>query len=459
MSSQKNKMSYTTKYVVLACSFLLAVNTLLSIVLMTQDREAMRVLIHERMLAAANTAAASIDGDVLASITSADARSNAENYQEVMGTLRLFLYHMDMKYVYAIKHLGSKNFVFIADPDPIDPGKFGEQVVYTEALYRASQGTPSVDETPFTDRWGDFYSAYAPVYDSEGNLAGIIGVDYDAHWYEDRIAINTASIMVITVFSLLIGSAIIIFITGRFRKKIKSLYGELADLSSEMVSLNKELSANVNLQKKSSSTWGSGDTTDLLVNASSFDALGDKIRQTRKDVKEYVSFIREQDYVDPLTGVGNKTAYLEYAKDVDAHMGDESMNYSAIVLDINNLRSVNDKYGLKIGDQMIVDLSTLLLRVFDAKTIFRFGSGDFIIIMENVTPNGLSKAIEDLHGKIAVFNACEKTYEAHLSISLGSAVFDPEKDHHCDDVVKRATKELSQNKASYYQQNGDRRKR
>lgn len=459
MSSQKKKMSYTTKYVILACSFLLVVNTVLSIVLMAQDKESMRVLIRERMLASAKTAAASIDGDVLASITHEDAKNNSENYQEVMATLRLFFYHLDMKYIYAIKYLGGKNFVFIADPDPIDPGKYGEQVVYTDALYRASQGTASVDETPFSDRWGDFYSAYSPIYDSEGNLAGIIGVDYDARWYEDRIAINTASIMVITVFSLLLGAAIIIFITSRFRKKIKALYGELADLSSEMDSLNKELASNASLQKKASAAPSWNGEKTLSSSSSSFDALGDKIRQTRKDVKEYVSFIREQDYVDPLTGVGNKMAYLEFAKDLNLRVGDQNLSYVALLFDVHNLRTVNDAYGLNAGDHLIVDASTLLLRVFDSKNVFRIGSGDFIVIMENVTQNEVNKALEDLHGKIAVFNACEKSYASTLSLLSGTACFDPQKDHQLADVVKRATNDLSKNKAQYYQQNGDRRKK
>ena len=451
-------MANTTKYVFIACTFLLSVNILLGIVLMAQDKESMTTLIRERMLDAAKAAAASMNGDLLASITAEDSKNKTPAFREVMKTLNLFLYSMDMKYIYTIKHLGGKNFVFIADSDPIDPGVFGEPVVCTDALYAASQGAPSVDETPFTDRWGDFYSAYCPVYDSKGNLAAIVGVDYDAQWYEDRIAMNTASILIITVFSMLIGATIIMVITTRFRKRIKTLYRELAELSGEMDSLNREMATNAPLQKTSNAAQSAGKNAQDFGASGSFDALGDKIRQARKDMKEYVSYIREQDYVDPLTGIGNKTAYLAYAKDLDLRVGDETLDYTLILFDVNNLRNANDVHGLKAGDLLIIDTSTLLLRVFDPKCIFRIGSNDFIVIMENATPNGVNKALTSLHDEIAVFNACEKAYDMTLSVTSGTAVFDPKEDHCCGDVVKKATKELSKNKAEFYK-NSDRRQR
>ncbi|MBR6478607.1 MAG: diguanylate cyclase [Lachnospiraceae bacterium] len=460
MNLSKKKMTYTTKYVFIACFFLLTVNILLGIVLMTQDKESMTILIRERMLDAAKAAGATLDGDLLASITADDAKNKTENFREVMRTLNLYLYSMDMKYIYTIKYLGGRNFVFIADSDPIDPGLYGEPVVCTEALYNASQGIAGVDETPFTDRWGDFYSAYCPVYDSNGDLAAIVGVDYDAQWYEDRIAMNTASILIITVFSLLIGATIIIFITNRFRRKIKSLYRELAELSSEMDSLNKEMATNTPLQKSSNAgSESGGQVPEEFTTSGSFDALGDKIRQARKDMKEYVTYIREQDYVDPLTGIGNKTAYLDYAKDLDLRVGDEALDYTILLFDVNNLREANDNHGLKAGDLLIIDTSTLLLRVFDPKCIFRIGSDDFIVIMENTTPNGINRALEALHGEVAVFNACERTYDTNLSLTNGIASFDPKQDHCCADVLKRATKNLSSSKAEFYKNNGDRRKR
>ena len=34
----------------------------------------------------------------------------------------------------------------------------------------------AVDKEPYGDRWGRFYSAYTPVYDSTGHIGGIVAV-------------------------------------------------------------------------------------------------------------------------------------------------------------------------------------------------------------------------------------------------------------------------------------------
>ena len=46
-------------------------------------------------------------------------------------------------------------------------------LVYTDALYEASKGYAAADNKQYEDAWGTFYSAYSPVFDSDGKVAGI----------------------------------------------------------------------------------------------------------------------------------------------------------------------------------------------------------------------------------------------------------------------------------------------
>ena len=457
MSKTKKKMSYTTKYLLIACTFLLTVSILLGIVLTMQSKLAMTVLIRSRMLDASNTAAAFLDGDLLKSITAVDEEDNTENYQTVMKTLTMFHENMDMAYIYTVKSLGGKNFVFVVDSDPIDPGKFGEPIVYSDALYQASQGVAAVDSRPISDRWGSFYSAFTPVFDSEGNVAGIVGVDYDSQWFEDQIAMNTASILIISVLSLLVASFIILLITNRFRRKINALSAELSSLSEEVEALNREMASPEEF-KSDRAHWQAQIPNSDASSSSSFDALGDKIRQARQHVKQYVSYVREQDFTDSLTGVGNKRAYLDLVREMDHKIKEGSAAFTLVLFDVNSLRFANDEYGLTIGDQMITDTATLLLRVFDPEFIFRIGSDEFVLLMENMLPEDLKEDFETLENELRRFNEKEKTYEMTLSFTRGVASLDPEQDHSCSEVFKKATKDLSKNKAAYYRTEGDRRK-
>ncbi len=57
----------------------------------------------------------------------------------------------------------------------------GEIYPQLNALIRqAFEGDMVFDDVPYTDRWGSWVSAYTPLYDSSGNVEGILGVDFPA---------------------------------------------------------------------------------------------------------------------------------------------------------------------------------------------------------------------------------------------------------------------------------------
>lgn len=457
MRKQKTKLNYATKYLLIACVFLLAVNLVLGIVLTSQSKKAMTTLIRDQMLVTANTAAAMLDGDLLGSITADDMKANSENFQTVLRDLHLFQDHMNMKYIYAVKHVDGKNFVFIADPDPIDPGKFGEPVVYTDALFQASQGTAAVDDHPFQDRWGSFYSAYSPVFDSAGNIAGIVCVDYESSWFEDWTAMHTFSILISCVISLLIASTLIIIGTNHLRKRIRILSEEITALSEEVDMFNKEMSQPSGASSQSKQ-WKPESQEEESIGPNTFEVLGDKIRQAHRDVKQYASYVRELDYTDPLTGIGNKTAFVELARDIDLKIADGIASFSILIFDVNNIKLANDEYGLAVGDQMIIDMATVLLRVFAPESIFRIGSDEFIVVTQDEANADLTRSFQKLDKELEAFNDKEKNYQITLSYAKGLASFDAEKDKTCNDAFKRASKDLSKYKSDYYRQEGDRRK-
>ncbi len=447
MSKGKKRISTATKYLVLACTFLLAINLVLGIVLTSQSKKGMTALLQSKMLDAANIAAASMDGDLMASISSQDAQTGSENFQKVLSSLRLFLDHMDMKYIYAVKHVSGQSFVFLADPDPIDPGQFGEPIVYTKALEKASQGIASVDENPFSDRWGKFYSAYSPVYDSEGKLVCIIGVDYDAAWFEDMIAMHTASILIICTLSVLIGAFIVLLISNRFQRRFRILSDELSSLSDEVNALNKEMAPPEEFHAKPSRQPAEAEE-DSPSHVGTFDALENKIKQTRQDMRQYASYVHEQDFTDPLTGVGNKMAYQELTRDMDLKIADGVADFCIAMFDVDGLRQINDEYGLNAGDQVIFDTATILLQAFRPETIFRIGSDEFIVLAQDFTAKDLEHSLNVIETAQRKENSQKDATKQTPSLAKGVAFFDAKQDHTCNDVLKRANKMLKQNKAT-----------
>lgn len=221
----KNVLSNPTVSVTIVAIFMLALNAILGFILIEQSSNSMKILIQNRMLDISTTAADMLNGDELEKLKAED-KGTAE-YQKVNDTLAYFQRNIELNYIYCIQKVGEKEFAFSVDPTIEDPGEFGSPIVYTDALYMASLGHPAVDEEAYTDAWGKFYSAYSPVFDSAGNVAGIVAVDFSAQWYDDQIARQKNTIAGCMTISLLLCIFLVLMFTRKLRQRVKEMTGEL----------------------------------------------------------------------------------------------------------------------------------------------------------------------------------------------------------------------------------------
>ena len=228
-----------SKYLIYVCAVLILFNVFLGLLLTRQSSKAMRSLINGHMLDLSNTAAAMIDGDQLEKLHAEDL--NSPEYQYVLKMLTYFQDNIELEYIYCIKDMGNKEFVFSVDPTEEDPGEFGEPIVYTDALYQASLGIPSVDDTPYEDKWGRFYSAYTPVFNSRNEVAGIVAVDFSVNWYENQIKkqmkITVMVIAAAALFSIIIAAAI----AKQYHDSMSHVFVEMNDLSEGIETLIQEV--------------------------------------------------------------------------------------------------------------------------------------------------------------------------------------------------------------------------
>ena len=164
--------------------------------------------IQQRMIDIANCASGSVDGDSLKRITKNEVGS--AGYHKINNTLTIFLNNIEAEYIYAVRIDENGNFIIVIDPSMNSIQEFGIPIEPTKALISASNGIAAVDDQPTTDEWGSFYSVYSPVFASNGDIAGIIGVDFEKDWYERQL--NQQNGMIIA--SSLIILAIILPIIG-----------------------------------------------------------------------------------------------------------------------------------------------------------------------------------------------------------------------------------------------------
>ncbi len=202
--------------VIVLVTVLVAANAFLGYSLAKEAQRAMTEQIQSRMLDLARSSAALLDGDRIETITAADMSIPA--YKQAYKTLEAFQDNMDVTYIYLIRNNGGESYQYIVDPAD-DPAEYGEAPVYTKAMSDAAKGAPSIELDAVEDRWGRFYTAYCPVFDSKGNVAGIVGVDFEAEWYESHAANLDRMAIINTIASLILALVAVVLVAKMTRSE------------------------------------------------------------------------------------------------------------------------------------------------------------------------------------------------------------------------------------------------
>ncbi|MBO4425827.1 MAG: response regulator [Clostridiales bacterium] len=221
------KSRLSTKVILMVEAIILITGILFCSIAIYISRIGIRKAVQQRMLDIANCAANSISGDALASIDD-DAVGSAE-YNKIYDELTIFRDNVELEYVYVLRE-DAAAFIFVLDTDPDEPAAYGDIAKSTDALNLAGRGTAAVDEEPYTDKWGEFYSAYSPVRDSSGNIVGIVVVDFAADWFENQISDQTTEIvisyLIILILSQIVAALLAFFVVRPYVRAQGKLFEE-----------------------------------------------------------------------------------------------------------------------------------------------------------------------------------------------------------------------------------------
>lgn len=449
------RFGFTARAVALACVLLLVVNLALGYALVSQSMAVIKSLINERMLDVSNTAAAMIDGDAYEALSAED--EGTEAYQAVYDTLAIFRDNIDLEYVYGVRAVGEREFVFTIDPSFGTPGAFGQEIGYTDALYAASKGEPAVDEVPYEDEWGRFYSAYSPIFNSAGDVVGMVSVDFSAQWYEDQLATHARTALFIGGMSLLVGALVVLLIMSRYRKRFRMLYQQLTELAADVESLTLEVAPRAaarngaDMQREGVAANGSNGAEDDI------DALGQKIRAMQGELRESIARVRDQAYTDALTGVGSMTSYTEAVGAYNEGIAGGDAAFSVAVFDINGLKETNDSFGHERGDELIIAAVGAITKVFAADCAYRIGGDEFVVLLDGLGADEVAGKFSEFDDVLTDVNRAPERAGLPVSVSKGAATYRPGEDAGFRDVLRRADQEMYHDKAAYYATHGDRR--
>lgn len=189
-----------------------------------ETKNALKETTQDELLSTASIIATQVDGDVLENIKEGD-----ENSPEFIK-LRDQLYKIqqstdEILYLYTMRMVDD-NVAFVVDAEyGISEDVAGVNEVYDEATEEMFLGFERpISEKEFTiDQWGVVISGYAPVYNSGGEVVGIVGVDMDSHKVIERQDFIGNTIYLIILISVAIAGLIIAMFSRTMIRDIRKL--------------------------------------------------------------------------------------------------------------------------------------------------------------------------------------------------------------------------------------------
>ncbi|MBV8791320.1 MAG: GGDEF domain-containing protein [Pseudolabrys sp.] len=129
---------------------------------------------------------------------------------------------------------------------------------------------------------------------------------------------------------------------------------------------------------------------------------------------------REAALVDPLTGIANRRAFLqEAAAHAKRHMGNPRPS-SVLLIDLDHFKSINDRYGHAVGDQVLeVFAETARQTVRASDLIGRLGGEEFAAVLTDMPQDKAFAVAERLRADFAQAAATVDGRPVGATVSVG----------------------------------------
>ncbi len=147
-----------------------------------------------------------------------------------------------------------------------------------------------------------------------------------------------------------------------------------------------------------------------------------RLREVTDQVK-YLHKLEQQVYRDHLTGLYNRRG-LEHALQIcNNSAAILRQPVSVLYIDINGLKTINDRYGHAQGDALIQEAANVLAQVFHLTDIkARIGGDEFVVLLKHRHADEMQQRLNQLQAELRRRNTVAGR-ATKLSLSIGSVVY------------------------------------
>jgi diguanylate cyclase (GGDEF)-like protein len=164
-----------------------------------------------------------------------------------------------------------------------------------------------------------------------------------------------------------------------------------------------------------------------------------ELRANEKALKESLRELEQQATTDDLTGLHNRRSLMHRLKFEVARTRRFRTPLSAVMIDVDHFKQVNDRHGHLAGDDVLAGIGRLIrenIRVIDVAG--RYGGEELCILLPNTPPEGARKFAETLRAKLEAQVHMDGERQVPVTASLGVGSFNHMDIDDADSLLRQA---------------------
>ena len=312
----------------------------------------------------------------------------------------------------------------------------------------------NLPETSYFEEWsgyGSYYTACKPLKKLDGTTIALICADLPI---DDLHRSVNSYVFVNVVLTIAIGGLFALMLLHWLRRNV----------TGPVLALEKST------RRFAERSHGARNPDQLFFDApdihtlNEVESLADAISRLSTDIRNYVKDLlstegrvrnaeREAEsmarlaYQDALTSVKNKTACNAKMAELASDIAHGQAEFAILMVDLNNLKRVNDTYGHEKGDQYIVGACRIVSRVYKHSPVFRVGGDEFVVVLQGEDYRNREELYQSMADQFR--EAREDTDRApwdRYSAAVGMAVYGGTNVESVEYVLGRADENMYRNK-------------
>ncbi len=146
----------------------------------------------------------------------------------------------------------------------------------------------------------------------------------------------------------------------------------------------------------------------------------DKYRRTTENLSKMLEQSEAKALIDPLTNILNRNAYDLKIGQLIREFNRYKEPAALMVADIDHFKNLNDKYGHKAGDRILVSVAAAIKEsIRESDSLFRYGGEEFVVLLNKINPDNAKKLAEKIRFQVERDYFVDGGFEMKVTISLG----------------------------------------